>query len=194
MLIGIAITTFLLMLIALLAVPVSLSYWVSWRRALQGNVQVRWMFGLVRVQLPVARSKPPTLKQQTGSRKKRTRKPSANKSNPLAAIQHKAFRQRVFRFVRDIWRAIHKHNLSLRVRIGLGDPADTGRLWAVVGPVAGMLTVVQDTSIEIAPEFNDAVFELDSSGNISVVPLQMIYLTFGLLLSLSFWQGLKRMR
>jgi hypothetical protein len=152
------------------------------------------MFGLVRVQLPVARSKPPNLKQQTGNRKKRTRKPSANKSNPLAAIQHKAFRQRVFRFVRDIWRVIHKQNLSLRVRIGLGDPADTGRLWAVVGPVAGMLTVVQDTSIEIAPEFSDAVFELDSSGNISIVPLQMIYLTFGLLLSLSFWQGLKRIR
>ncbi|MGD2053030.1 MAG: DUF2953 domain-containing protein [Gammaproteobacteria bacterium] len=112
----------------------------------------------------------------------------------MTAIQHKAFRQRVFRFVRDIWCIIHKQNLSLRVRIGLGDPADTGRLWAFVGPVAGMLTVIQDTSIEIAPEFSDAVFELDSSGVIRVVPLQMIYFTFGLLLSPSFWQGLKRIR
>ena len=161
---------------------------------MQGNVQLHWLFGLVRLRLPLAQVKPSTLKQQTSGGKKRARIPSNKKSNPFGAIRQKAFRQRVFRFVRDIWHSIRKQNLTLRVRIGLGDPADTGRLWAVVGPIAGMLTVVQDASIEIAPEFTDAVFELDSSGNIRVVPLQMIYLTFGLLLSPSFWQGLKQMR
>ena len=100
----------------------------------------------------------------------------------------------MLRFLRDIWQSIRKQNLTLRVRIGLDDPADTGRLWAVVGPIAGMLTMVKDASIEIAPEFTDAVFELDSSGKIRVVPLQMIYLAFGLLLSPSFWRGLKQIR
>lgn len=190
----IAIAIFLLVLIALLAVPVKLSYWVSWRRAIQGNVQLLWLFGLVRLKLPLARAKRPALKQQTSGGKKRESAPSNKKSNPFGAVRQKAFRQRVLRFVRDIWRAIGKQDLSLRVRIGLGDPADTGRLWAVVGPIAGMLTMVQDASIEIAPEFTDAVFELDSSGKILVVPLQVIYLAFGLLLSPSFWRGLKLIR
>jgi hypothetical protein len=190
----IAIATFLIALVALLAVPVRLSYWVSWRRSIQGNVQLHWLFGLVQLQLPLARAKPPTMKQKTSGGKKRARAPSNKKTNPFGAIRQKAFRQRVFRFVRDIWRSIRKQNLTLHVRIGLGDPADTGRLWAVFGPIAGMLTMVQDASIEISPEFTDAVFELDSSGNIRVVPVQMIYLTFGLLLSPSFWQGLKQIR
>ena len=190
----IAIATFLIVFVALLAVPVKLSYWVSWRRAIQGNVQLHWLFGLVRLQLPLARAKRPALKQQASDGKKRASAPFNKKSNPFGAIRQKAFRQRVLRFLRDIWQSIRKQNLTLRVRIGLDDPADTGRLWAVVGPIAGMLTMVKDASIEIAPEFTDAVFELDSSGKIRVVPLQMIYLAFGLLLSPSFWRGLKQIR
>ena len=192
MLVGIV--TSLLVLAALLAVPVRLSYRLSWRRALQGNIQLRWLFGLVRVQIPLAQSKQLPDKRQTVSRRKRKGGPSPGKSNPFAAIRQKAFRRRVFRFLRDTWRAIHKQNLRLRVRIGLGDPADTGQLWAVVGPVSGMLAMVEDASIEIEPEFIDVVFELDSSGSIRVVPLQMIYLASGLLLSPSFWQGIRRTR
>lgn len=185
---------FLLVLVALLAVPVRLSYRLSWRRVLQGHVQLRWLFGLVRVQLPLAQSKPRPDEQKAVSRKQRKGASSARKSNPVAAIRQKAFRRRVFRFLRDTWRAIHKQNLRLRVRIGLGDPADTGRLWAVVGPVSGMIALVEDATIEIEPEFVDAVFEIDSSGSIRVVPLQMIYLTSRLLLSPSFWQGIRQAR
>ena len=192
MLTGIA--AFLLILVALLAIPVRLSYQLSWRRALQGNVELHWLFGLVRVQLPLARSARPASKQPTGSPKKRKAKSAVARSNPFAAIRQKAFRERVLRFMRDIWRAAHKQNLVLRVRIGLGDPADTGRLWALVGPVSGMLATARDASIEIEPEFIDAVFELDSSGNIRVLPLQMVYLMFGLLISPSFWHGLRHLR
>ncbi len=186
--------TFLLVLVALLAVPVRLSYRLSWRQALQGDIQLRWLFGLVRAQLPLAQSKPSPAKPQTVGRKKRKAASSATKSNPVAAIRNKAFRRRVFRFLRDTWRAVQKQNLRLRLRIGLGDPADTGQLWALVGPVSGMLAMIEDASIEIEPEFVDAVFELDSSGSIRVVPLQMIYLTSGLLLSPSFWQGMRQSR
>ena len=194
MLVGVAIAAFLLLLVALLAVPVRLSFQVSWRQALHGNVQLYWLFGLVRLQRPLTRPKPPVPELSTDSREKTAAKKSPNQTSPFAVIRQKAFRRRVFRFLRDIWRSIRKQDLSLRVRIGLGDPADTGRLWALIGPVAGLLTEVQEASIEIAPEFTDAVFEFDSSGNIRVIPLQMIYLTFGLLLSPAFWQGLRQKR
>ena len=89
----------------------------------------------------------------------------------------------MIKFTRDFWHAIQKHNITLRIRIGLGDPADTGHMWAIVGPVSGILATIEEASIEIEPEFIDSVFELDSSGNIRIIPLQMIYLVFGLLLS-----------
>ncbi|MDX1697383.1 MAG: DUF2953 domain-containing protein, partial [Thiohalobacterales bacterium] len=112
----------------------------------------------------------------------------------LAAIRQKSFRRRIIRFAGDIWRALHKSNLSLQIRLGLGDPADTGRLWAVVGPVAGILSNTREASIEVMPEFLESTFEMGGSGEIRVIPLQMIYLTAGLLLSPPFWQGIRRMR
>lgn len=185
---------FLLALVAVLAVPVTLTYQVCWGRAFQGSIIMRWLFGLVRVQLPLSQSKTPALATANDTRKHPRNKTSRKKLNPIAAIRHKSFRQRIMKFIGDFWHAVHKQNLELHILIGLGDPAETGQLWAIVGPVSGYLATLQDAAIEIEPEFVDPVFELNSSGNIRIVPLQMIYLTIGLLLSPAIWQGLNRMR
>ena len=116
------------------------------------------------------------------------------KQNVFAVVRQKPFRRRIIRFISDLWHAVHKKNVSLRVRVGLGDPADTGQLWAIVGPVAGILANIQEASIKIEPEFFDTTFELDSSGSIRLIPLQMIYLTVALLLSPPVWQGIRQMR
>ena len=121
-------------------------------------------------------------------------KPAPKKYNPLATLRQKSFRQRILRFGRDIWRALRKRNLYLRIRVGLGDPAETGQLWALFGPLSGLLVNIEDASIALEPEFIDAVFELDSSGKISVIPLQLLYLVLGLLCSPPFWRGMQKMR
>jgi len=100
----------------------------------------------------------------------------------------------MLRFARQLWRAFRKRDLQLRIRVGLGDPADTGRLWGLPGPVSGILSGVDNASIELEADFVDAVFELDSRGNLNVIPLQLLYLVLGLLLSPPFWRGMRRMR
>lgn len=184
----------LLALIALLAIPVTLTYQVTWRQAFQGDVTLQWLFGLVRLQLPLRQPKIPSSSAINVTQDEHKKSSSGNKSNPIAAIRQKSFRQRMIKFIRDFWHAIQKHNLTLRIRIGLGDPADTGQMWAIIGPVSGMLATIEQASIEIEPEFIDSVFELDSSGNVRIIPLQMIYLAFGLLLSPAIWQGIKQIR
>lgn len=82
----------------------------------------------------------------------------------------------------------------MHLRIGLGDPADTGQLWALMGPVAGVLANCKGASFEIEPEFYEETFELDSSGRIEFVPLQILYLTIAMLLSPPVWRGIKEMR
>lgn len=188
------VTLFLVVFIALLAIPVTLTYQVSWRRTFEGRVTLQWLFGLVRIQLSSKESKSPALEPEKSAQRKRKQVPSGKKSSPVAAFRHKYFRQRVFRFIRDFWHAVQTQNMKLRFRIGLGDPAETGQLWAIVGPVSGMLATIQGASIEIEPEFIEPVFELDSSGNVRIIPLQMIYLTIGLVLSPAIWQGIKQMR
>ena len=189
-----AVVASLLVLVALLAIPVTLSFQISWQRAFQGKIRVQWAFGLVHVQLPLNQLKsPPPGSEEPAQKINRLERPSRDRMKPLTIIRQSTFRRRITRFIRDCWHAIHKRDISLRVRIGLGDPADTGQLWAVVGPVAGILSTVRDASIEIIPEFFDTTFEVDSSGNIRLIPLQMIYLTAGLLLSPSVWRGVQQM-
>lgn len=193
MLTGIVI--FLLVLIALLAIPVALTFHISRQQAFEGDIIFRWLFGIVRIQFLLFQAKISSPKAEESAKKpSHPKRSSGKKTNVFAIIKKAWFRRRMIRFVSDFWRSIHKENVSLRIRIGLGDPADTGQLWAIVGPVAGVLASIQDASIEIEPEFIDARFELDSSGNIRLIPLQLIYLAIGLTLSPSFWQGMKQIR
>lgn len=189
------VVVFLLLLICLLAIPVTLTFQTSWPQAVQGYIKLQWAFGLVNVRLPSFQSKVPVTAGEAKPQKTKHLEPSSRKNkNIFALIRQTSFRRRVIRFVTDLWHAFHKRDVMLRIRIGLGDPADTGQLWALVGPVAGILANSKDVSFEIEPEFFDSTFELNSSGNIRFIPLQIIYLTIAMLLSPSVWQGIKQMR
>jgi len=192
-----ALVILLLLIFALLAIPVALTFQVSWQQDFQGEVILLWLFGLVRVRLPSPQTNASRTEDKKSAKKKkigRSKRSPTKKQNVFAAVRQKAFRQRIFRFVRDIWQAIQKKDLSLRVRVGLGDPADTGQLWALVGPVSGLLSNIQQASITIEPDFFESSFELDSSGKLRIIPLQLLYLTFALLLSPPIWQGIKHIR
>lgn len=185
----------LLGLVALLAVPVSLTYRLSWQKKLQGRARLRWLFGLAHVRLASTEFEQPFAEEKTiESPVEPEPKPGRTKLRPFAALRQKPFRQRILRFVREIWRALQIHDVYLRIRIGLGDPAETGQLWALFGPLSGLLANIENASVELEPEFVDAVFELDSSGKISIIPLKLVYLVLGLLCSPPFWRGMKRMQ
>jgi hypothetical protein len=186
---------FLLLCIALLAVPVSVTFRMSWQQGFQGDVRLLWLFGFVRFRLPSPEPEPLSQEDEIRTRiAGRFERPSREGYAVFAALQQKSFRRRITRFIGDVWHAIHKSNVNLNARIGLGDPADTGQLWAVAGPVGGILSYAREVTVGIVPDFIDETFELNGSGNIRLIPLQIIGLALGLLLSPSLWQGLKRMR
>jgi len=185
----------LLLLVAALAIPVTLKFQVSWRNALEQNVRAQWAFGLVRVQISPAGTKNKSPSRGDIQRKARSSKRSTGRPrNLLGAITNGKFRRRMMGFVRDLWRAIGKESICVRLRIGLDDPADTGRLWAVLGPLAGVLGLIESASVEIQPEFSEEVFELDSSGTVHVMPLRVLHLLLALALSPTVWRGIRALR
>ena len=185
----------LLGVIALLAIPATLTFRVTWREALHRDITLGWAFGLVHARIANDKTGVSPTEAQAGRQETaRRQRSSGNKLNVFAAVRQKGFRQRIIRFVGDVWRAVHKRDVRLRVRLGLGDPADTGQLWALIGPMSGLLANVPDASISVEPEFLDATIELDGSGNIRVIPLQLVYLTAALLLSPQVWQGFRQIR
>lgn len=193
MLIGVM--AFVTLLIAILAIPLNVKFQVSWPRTTDNDIRLQWAFGLVRLKIPSAQSNVSSLNGERTQRKvRRSARPFMHKQRVLTIVRQRRLRRRIFRFLSDVWRSMAKEDLRLHIRVGLGDPADTGRLWAVVGPVAAMVANVRDASISVDPDFFEAIFELDGDGYIRIIPLQFVYLTCGLLLSPTLWRGVKQMR
>jgi len=185
---------FLSLIVILLAMPVTLTYQFSWKETPSADLRLNWAFGLVRADVSPDLAKPGPDKPEATRKKGARRGKSTGKKNFMAAIRQAPFRRRMFRFVSDLWRTIHKKNVRLLVRLGLGDPADTGRLWAVLGPLSGMLARLRDIRVTIEPDFLDSTLEVDSSGTIRMIPLQVAIIVFGLLFSPPIWRGIMSMR
>jgi hypothetical protein len=184
----------LLMLLALLAVPLSLSYRLSWPQPGQSELRLEWGFGLLQLQLPTTSPLPAAAKKPPAVPHKRSRRRPRPSLNLFPLLRQPAFRRRLMRYLRDCWSAVHKQGLQLRLRIGLDDPADTGQLWGMMGPLAALLANSREVAIALEPEFEAELFELESHGTIAFSPLRLIYLTVALLLSPTLWQGLRQLR
>jgi len=186
---------FLSLIVILLALPVTLTYRCSWKHTLSVYLRLNWAFGLVRADVSPDLENPETGQRAASARKAGWwGRSEGSKRNVMAAIRQASFRRRLLRFVSDLWSAIHKQDVRLWIRAGLGDPADTGRLWAVLGPLSGMFSRPGDISIAIEPDFLDATLEVDSSGTVRVVPLQIMAIALGLLVSPAMWRGFMLMR
>ena len=194
---------FVLVITTTLAIPVNFSFHLSVSRVIEYTVKLRWLFGLVNVNFPLLQSEVlldeeavvQNVLEQTKSAMSSNKKHSFHgKTSPLSAIIMKPFRQRLIRLISDLWRAIEKRNLCLFIRVGLDDPADTGKLWAMIGPLSGLASNIEEASIQIEPEFNETIFKLNSSGSFRVVPLRLIYLIIGAFLSPPLWRGIKQMQ
>lgn len=183
-----------LALIGVLAIPLTLRFRLSYPGRPGDSLELRWAFGLTHFNLTAAKRHRTRIPEpdvsQPGQDRERPRSPSA----PFALLRDVRFRRRIFRFVRDLWRGVKKEDLKLYARIGLGDPADTGQLWGLLGPVSGLLAGVRNVGVTLEPVFDEPVFQLKSSGRLRVVPLQILATLVALLLSPTIWAGVRTMR
>ncbi len=186
----------LALLFVLLAVPITVAFRIDRIKEIRGQVKFHWLFGLVRFQtgIPGAAKAEP---QRTPKPGKITgkRRPGAHVRGVFALLRQSAFWRRAIRFIKDLLHAIHAHDLYLRLRIGLGDPADTGRLWALIGPVSGIAANLHSAEVCIEPEFMDSVLEVESHGEFRLIPLQFIALATAFAASpttLRAWRTLRR--
>ncbi len=172
--------------LALLAVPVELAFRLAGRPVPAGQVTVGWLFGLVTLPVQIGAGR-----AQRGRRTAPAGKP--RRGLPLAALwRRRAFRRRALRFVRELLGTLRVRQLRLRLRWGLDDPADTGRLWAAVGPLLLMLPW-RGADVRVQPEFGQSVFDWEAQGRLRLVPLRPLLLALGFVLapvSLRTWHAL----
>lgn len=158
--------------IAVLSVPVELLFDIRHEATWRASVRVRWMFGLLNLPLDGGKdaAKRPAKKKDSKT---------SGVSRLWRVILDSGFRRRFARFLRDTLVALRPRDLWLRLRLGLDDPADTGMLWSVIGP----LTAWAPARLDVAPVFPGPAFEMASHGRVRIIPAQLLGLMAGLALS-----------
>jgi len=174
----------LALLIALLAIPLSMRFSFTCHRSVQTYVHFHWLFGLIKFQAHFP-NEASSIKREKAVPKEKSKphKEMNNAGDFLVLFKQSIFRQHIVKFIKNMLRASHAQDFYLLLRIGLGDPADTGILWAVIGPLSGIMKNLHNVKIEIEPEFINSVLEVESRGYFHLVPLQFIALTIGFIFS-----------
>lgn len=165
--------------VLLLAVPLAVSFRFTGLEELGGELRIGWLFGLVRIRAPIPGGGGP----RSAGRREKAAKRRGEGGSPFAVLRQTAFRRRVYRLIQDLFRAAHARKLRLHLRLGLGDPADTGRLWALAGPLNAAAQNLPGAEVVIEPEFAGATLQFEASGRLRLVPLQLLAIAVGFALS-----------
>lgn len=89
---------------------------------------------------------------------------------------------------RAVGRLLSRLSGAVRLRravasVRLGDPADTGRLWGLVGPVVATLPARWRDRIDLRPDFSPGTADVAGRLRGRVVPLRLVAAALGLVLS-----------
>lgn len=175
----------------LLAVPIDLAFVVRRDEELVGRLTVGWLFGLVRIPVrpatsaaastPLRGNEPPRAKSRRRPRRRR---------HVWAMLHTEGFPTRVMKLMRRLLGRVHIRRLRLHVRLGLDDPADTGRLWGLLGPLVCAAPAPARASVAIEPDFTGETLWIDGQGKLRIIPLEIIATVVAFALSPVTWRAL----
>jgi hypothetical protein len=109
-------------------------------------------------------------------------KPS-NARRALAMARSDGFSRRVLCLLRDLLGRVQVRRLDLDLRLGFDDPADTGRLWGIIGPVSAVLALPHAARVSVTPVFTEPLLYLDAHAEARIVPAALLLALLGFVFS-----------
>ena len=173
---------FLGCLVMVLSVPLDIAFSIQRVESFQARIYIGLIFGIIRLPLP-RRSKKGDSARSTRKKGEMIERGLKNIGRVSAVLKTWGFLHRLMRSVQALYKAMRIHMLSLSMRLGLGDPADTGQLWAFIGPATVFLAGSRLAEIDIEPEFTCTTFSIDAHGVIRLIPLRLLFIITTFLLS-----------
>ncbi len=134
-------------------------------------VRLAWLFGLVSKEI-TRRKKKPEEKRPAVRRKPRARKIRARAVFDI--LRTRGLLKQVSGLLKGILRCLKIKEFGANFRVGLDNPADTGLLFAFVGPATVFLSSAFPCEIRVQPSFDDeAVFEGYLHGTLRLRPIKV---------------------
>jgi hypothetical protein len=163
--------TILILLVC--CIPLEVTFYVQAAGRPEFRVRVLWSFGLVQTERATHKTPQDTRSRVDAAPKAQKREMRA--STVLQLLKIKGLITQLWRLLLGILRCLRLKELKADLRIGLDDPADTGLLFALIGPAAVLVCSIWPDQIRVMPSFEDeAVFEGYAHGTVSMQPIRLI--------------------
>ena len=173
----------LLLVVAVLSVPVDVTFDLTMREGDSQRLRVGWLFGLFGRTLIPRKARRRARKARKPGRAKRARSRRQGIGLLLAVLRTRGLMAQALRAGRRLLASVHVRRLDAGLRLGFADPADTGLLYAVIWPTMLPRASSRRYSLDIAPVFTGPTLEADLSGDVRVFPAQFVSNALGFALS-----------
>lgn len=182
----------LLFLVLLLLIPIDLVFSVERDVRFRSNVRVVWLFGLIGKDIGGGKKRQGHEEGEGGRVKKRR---GEKVEYLIAALNTEGFPQRLFGFLRDVFRLLKVRDLKADFRMGLGGPMETAMLFAILGPAMALVRSFSSVAdIRIEPDFEKETLEGHCEGDMRAVPLRLVKPLLSFLFSMPTLRAAKAVR
>ncbi|MCK4242094.1 MAG: DUF2953 domain-containing protein [Dehalococcoidia bacterium] len=160
--------------ILMLCVPLDIALHMDAHGRPRFRMRLSWFFGLVSKEVTKGKKKPEE-REKVVEGKAKLRERSRRARAVFQILRTKGLPRQLTRLLRDTLRCLKIGGLRVDFRMGLDDPADTGLLFAFIGPAIPFLSASFPHEIRVQPSFGDeAVFEGHSYGVVRLRPIKLV--------------------
>jgi hypothetical protein len=191
--------TWVLLLLGLLAllllVPFHLELLVETAEDLRVEARPRWGVFPVTAWHSGATSTriPERRRARAGKVRVHNRKPTSWRK-VRALLTSEEFLASLGRWLRRLVRQLGPTDVRMHLRLGTGDPGETGMLWAALAPLFALLGQATPVELELEPDFLDRAFALEARGRLRIVPLVLLVTALGYFLTPAPWRAVRHYR
>ena len=170
------------LVVLVLSIPIDLAFRLDVYGRPKFSLRLVWLFGLVSKELKRGKKKP-------SKRKPRKRRGGRG---IFRILRTKGLLRQLKALVMDILGCLKIRDLSIDFRVGLDNPADTGLLFATIGPSLIFLSPSVRRSISIKPSFEvEAVLEGYAQAAVRLRPIRLLVPLLRFVFSLAFLRVIK---
>ena len=160
------------------------------------RLKLTWLFGLVRRELSKGKKKPgkekPEEKKAVLKSKPKAKRRKGGAKLIFNLLRTRGLPRQIKKLVAGMFRPLKIRDFGADFRIGLDNPADTGMLFAAIGPALLLLSSAFPHRMRMQPSFADgAVFEGYLHGTLRLRPIQLIIPVLGFVFSLPVFRAMK---
>ena len=161
------------LIILLLCIPLDMTLHVDAYGKPKFSFKLTWLFGLISKDIKKREKKPEEKEKEVGGKPKRRRRKIGAKTI-FDILRTRGLLVQFKRLLTSIIVCFKIRELITDLRVGLDNPADTGILFAIIGPPIFFLNSYLTHIIRVQPAFDRAVFEGYSYGVVRLQPIQLV--------------------